>query len=357
MTAVPRMVPTLADDGAPRPLAEDAPLRVVDLRKVYGEGGKNPVAAVDGVSFDVAQGEVVGLLGPNGAGKTTTMRCASGLTVPTSGRVTCFGTDVVEDRRAVARKLGLLLEGTRCVYWRMTVRENLDFFAGLHGIRPADIRSRRDELIEVFGLTGKAKTAAAELSRGMQQKLSLACVLVRSPAVLLLDEPTLGLDVETTADLRRFIRNLATDGKAIVVSTHDMSLVESLCDRAVIIRDGSVVADDSVKSMMRLFHTKTLRVVLGGVFDAEDIAERTRGAAPVLSVEAGGSSTAVEFAIVDWAVFYTLVRELQRGGFEIQDITTKQSGMEDVFLRTIRGEGLDHTHLVDDEDDDEEDEL
>src|SRR5439155_19125801 len=168
-----------------------------------------PVTAVDDVSFRIDGHEVVGLLGANGAGKTTTIKCLCGLVLPTSGRMFIDGVSIPDHPRAAATKAAVVLEGNRNLYWRMTPRENIDFFAGLQGIDRRSGAVLREELLERFGLTDKARTPARMLSRGMQQKLSLACALARRTPVLLLDEPTLGLDVEISHELRGYLRELA----------------------------------------------------------------------------------------------------------------------------------------------------
>jgi ABC-2 type transport system ATP-binding protein len=207
------------------------------------------VQAIDGVSFAVAPGEIVGLLGANGAGKTTTIKCVCGLVTPTSGAIAVNGVDGVRARRAAAHHFTAVLEGNRTVYWRLSVRENLEYFAALRGLRPRAVRA-----VTRFGLDAKAETPALQLSRGMQQKLALACAVLPQTPLLMLDEPTLGLDVETSHELRTYLRDLAVrDGRAIVLSSHDMHVVKDICDRVVIINEGRVVADETIDEFYRLF--------------------------------------------------------------------------------------------------------
>jgi len=148
----------------------------------------------------VQKSEVVGLLGPNGAGKTTTIKCLAGLIKPTSGEIYLDGIDALRDQKRALGRVAAVLEGNRNIYWRLTPRENLEFFGGLQGLPLRRVRSYIDEheLLELFDLKGKVNTPARKLSRGMQQKLAVACALVKQTEVLLLDEPTLGLDVETS---------------------------------------------------------------------------------------------------------------------------------------------------------------
>ena len=170
-------------------------MSVEGLSKTY-RTRSGPVRALEDVTFSVGTNQIVGLLGANGAGKTTTIKSICGLVRPTAGRIVLDGVDALRSPRAAARRVAAVLEGNRTVYWRLSVRENLEYFAALRGLRRKDVRSRISELIERFHLEDKASTRAMRLSRGMQQKLALACAVLPATPLLLLDEPTLGLDVE-----------------------------------------------------------------------------------------------------------------------------------------------------------------
>ncbi|MCI2427563.1 ABC transporter ATP-binding protein, partial [Candidatus Acetothermia bacterium] len=184
-------------------------LAVKNLTKIYdGRRGKKTIA-VDDISFSIRKNEVVGLLGPNGAGKTTTIKCICTLINPTKGTINVNGTDAVKNSRTVLQKVTAVLEGNRNIYWRLSVRENLEFFAGLQGIPARRVQNYIDQLIELFQLKEKEQTPARKLSRGMQQKLAVACALVKQTDILLLDEPTLGLDVEISHELRFALKEMA----------------------------------------------------------------------------------------------------------------------------------------------------
>src|SRR6056297_3170111 len=173
MSQVPRRERQWEPDRSSDDTAAEAVLVVDDLQKTYGEG-EDAVRAVDGVSLTVRRGEVVGVLGPNGAGKTTTIKSILGLVVPSGGTVEVAGVDAHENPRGVYRHVGAMLEGARNVYWRLTVRENLEFFAALGGQDPSAARDRHDELLERFDLAEKADQPVNDLSRGQKQKVSLA---------------------------------------------------------------------------------------------------------------------------------------------------------------------------------------
>jgi ABC-2 type transport system ATP-binding protein len=308
----------------------DSILRVRNLRKRYG-GESDGVTAVDDVSFDVDRGSVVGLLGPNGAGKTTIIKSILGLILPTDGRVVIDGVDVHADTKRAYRHVGAMLEGARNVYWRLTVRENLQFFAALAGQRPAATRDRHDELLERFGLADKADTPVRELSRGMKGKVSLACTLARDVDVVFLDEPTLGLDVESSLELRAELRTLADEtGTTVLLSSHDMDVIEDVCDRVIIMSDGHVVADDTLDNLLDLFRTQSYSVQVAGEippeprqdlerrFDAADFERRGDRERFVVSV------TGDEF--------YELTDFLRANDHHLVSITSIEPDLEEVFL-------------------------
>ena len=314
--------------------AEPPAVVAEDLVKTYGSGAE-AVRAVDGVSFAVEPGTVVGLLGPNGAGKTTLVKCLLGLVVPDRGDARIRGVDGEQEPRRAYAAVGAMLEGARNVYWRLTVRENLRFFARLAG-RPAD-GERIDDLIDRVGLTEKADVTVNELSRGMKGRVSLACTLIRDTSVLFLDEPTLGLDVESSRRLQSELTRMATEeGRTVLVSSHDMDVVESVCDRVLIVNDGRIVADDSVENLLSLFRTGTYRITLDGdlpVETREELADR---------FEADGwthTGDRLSFdVIVAGAAFYDLIDRLRATGRTVLDVESTEPDLEEVFLAVTEEE-------------------
>lgn len=223
---------------------------VDELTKQFSAGSAETVA-VDDVSFSVNHGAIVGLLGPNGAGKTTLIKSILGLVTPTTGSVTVCGADIQTEPRVVYRHTSAMLEGARNVYWRLTVRDNLRFFTALQGRRPTALRGRYDELLDQFDLAANADTIVRELSRGMKQKVSLICTLAQGTELVVLDEPTLGLDLTSTVNLCRELRRLVQkESMTVLLSSHDMEVIEAICDRVIIMRDGTVVADDTVEELL-----------------------------------------------------------------------------------------------------------
>lgn len=211
--------------------------------------GSPPVHALRGVSFTVEAGEIVGLLGANGAGKTTLIKILSTLLLPTSGTVRICGADVVGRARNARRHLSVVFGGDRGLYGRLTARDNLVFFASLHGQSQA-LRSRADLALAEVGLAEHAGRAVETFSRGMRQRLHLASGLMLRTEVLLLDEPTIGLDVAEAMRLRATVRRIADSGTAIILTSHYPADIDALADRIVLLADG-VVTHDSRAAMFR----------------------------------------------------------------------------------------------------------
>ncbi len=207
------------------------------LRKQFGH-----VEAVRNVSLSAADGTVTGLLGPNGAGKTTTLRMLSGLMRPDAGTILVDGADVVADPIGSQRHMGLLPD-SRGLYPRLTPREHIRYFGELHGMAKGEIRERSDALLKRLGLEAIADRRVAGFSQGERTKVALARALVHGPRNVILDEPTNGLDVMSTRAMRGLIRGLKQDGCCVVFSSHIMQEVSALCDRIVVIAQGTVMAD------------------------------------------------------------------------------------------------------------------
>ena len=210
------------------------------------------VRALDGVTMKVPMGSVVALVGPNGAGKTTLIKILSTLLLPTSGRARVMGHDVVKEEREVRRNIGLVLTGERLFYYRLTGLENLVFFGSLYNIGLREVKERAAELLELVGLSRWANVPYMKYSLGMQRRLALARALIHDPPVLLLDEPTLGLDPVSARELRSLVR-MVSRGKGVLFTSHYMGEVEGLADYIYVIKAGRLVAEgtpDSLKSRL-----------------------------------------------------------------------------------------------------------
>ncbi|HZW28346.1 MAG TPA: ABC transporter ATP-binding protein [Trueperaceae bacterium] len=316
-------------------MPEASLIEVRDVRKAYRGAGRATVTAVDGVTFEVARGEVLGLLGPNGAGKTTTIKMACGLVHPDSGSVRVAGHDTRTDRLRAVRHVAAVLEGNRNLYWRLSVLENLVYFAGNRGRSPRETRRRAAELLERFGLSGKRDEVVAKLSRGMQQKLAIAVALLADTDVVVLDEPTLGLDVETGHEVRALLRDVAAEGRTVVLSTHDMPVVEELCRRVVVVSGGRVVTDALVDDLLNLFRSRAFRVSLAAPLAAE-AAARLRARYTLSASD--DTSFEVEFAAP--GELYRLMDDLRAAGAEVEGIERTTPRFEEVFRRLVQDGGV-----------------
>ena len=219
-------------------------ITVNNLTKIFGTQ-----KAVDGISFSVKQGEILGFLGPNGAGKTTTMRVAACYLPPTSGTVTVCGYDVMESSIEVRKSVGYLAEHNP-LYLDMYVREYLQFIGSLHNLKGKKLKSSVEKMIQLCGLSPEQNKKIGTLSKGFRQRVGLAQALIHDPEVLIMDEPTSGLDPNQIIEIREVIKNIGKE-KTVVFSTHILQEVEAICDRVVIINEGKIVADSKVAELIK----------------------------------------------------------------------------------------------------------
>ncbi|RXK50365.1 ABC transporter ATP-binding protein [Halorientalis pallida] len=309
--------------------AEPAAIAVEGLSKRFGSDD-DAVTAVDDVSLRIEPGSVVGLLGPNGAGKTTTIKSILGMVLPDAGTVRIQGIDVAENPRQAYAHVDAMLEGARNDYWRLTVRENLRYFATIGGVAPDSVADRHDRLLDQFDLAAKADEPVRNLSRGMKQKVSLASVLASDADVVFLDEPTLGLDVESSLTLRRELRRIVEErGLTAVISSHDMDVIEAVCDRVIIMNDGRIVADDTVTNLRQGFETSAFRLTSPDL-DADTLSA-VRQRFDVTDATAREGTTTVEVA-TDSDGFYDLTALLRERDVTLASVATVEPDLEEVFV-------------------------
>jgi ABC-2 type transport system ATP-binding protein len=215
-------------------------LDIVDLVKRYPTG----VEALRGVSLQIEAGEFFGLLGPNGAGKSTLIHCSTGLARPTSGAISVFGHDAIDDYEQARLAVGLAPQELN-LDWFLTVEESLDYHGGYFGMPRRERRERSRELLEAFSLTGKRDDRTRTLSGGMKRRLVLARALMHRPRLLILDEPTAGVDVELRLELWHYVQRINSEGTTILLTTHYLEEAEQLCDRIAFINEGQIVAQGS----------------------------------------------------------------------------------------------------------------
>ncbi len=217
---------------------------VQHLRKVYGQS-----TAVDDISFRVEPGEIFGLLGPNGAGKTTTISCLCGLLSPTSGSIRIAGVDILTGGVEARRELGVVPQEL-AVYLEISATENLEYWGGLQGLSRAELKRRVPEMLSRVGLADRAKEPVKRYSGGMLRRLNLACGLIHDPKVLLLDEPTVGIDPQSRVHVLEIIRERAAQGTAVLYTTHYMNEAEELCKRLAILDHGKIVTQGTLEELL-----------------------------------------------------------------------------------------------------------
>ncbi len=298
-------------------------LEAQNLRKTYRSRSQVFTAVAD-VSLKLAAGEVLAFLGPNGAGKTTTIKMIAGLILPDSGQVTVAGRNPHQDVRAL-RTIGAVLEGNRNLYWRLTPTENLEYFGVLRGLTRRVAQRHSRDLIERFELGDKQKSLVQNLSRGMQQKLAIAVALMHDPQLLLLDEPTLGLDVEATESVKRLVREIAAEGRAILLTTHQLDIAEELSDRVAVINRGEIVVEEPTAELIRQFSDSAYLIQLEQPLDSLRVSKITA---------LGATVEPQQVILRDPDILY-LVLEILRP-LPIVTMGRQQANLTDIFLSFVR---------------------
>jgi len=318
-------------------------IEIRNLRRVYKstEGiikrKVKEVIAVEDVSFDIGNGELFGLLGPNGAGKTTTVKMLTTLLIPTSGKATILGLDIVRDAEKVRPRIGFIFGGERGLYGRLSGLDNLRYFSSLYYVDSQVSRKRIPELIDLVGLEGREKEKVEGYSRGMRQRLHIARALLHDPEVLFLDEPTMGLDPIGARELRIAVKNLQSEKKTILLTTHYMFEADALCQRIAVINKGRIVALDTPDKLKE--NVQDLSVVEIEVFGmppeymekiknlnfVANVAVENRDQRQVLQVQTPHGPEAIPI----------LMENLN--GLRLGKVITREPTLEDAYVRLVGG--------------------
>lgn len=305
-------------------------VEVKNLSKDYG-----PIKAIDQINFTLNKGDVVGFLGPNGAGKSTTMKIITGFMAPTSGEARVAGFDVFENPMEVKKRIGYLPE-IPPVYTDMFVRDYLNFVAELKQVPRSQIKKNVERAIEKTHLQEVSNRLIGTLSKGFRQRVGIAQAIVSDPEVLILDEPTVGLDPKQVAEIRELIKELKGQ-HTIILSTHILSEVQAVCDKAIIINKGKIVAEDSIKNLEKLEKgTSVLKVKLRSPFDLK---AQFHGKSGILKI------TGDQF---DWDIQYDgqdqvhdeILNQLVMTKAGIIEFSPKRLDLEDVFLKLTYGKEI-----------------
>jgi ABC-2 type transport system ATP-binding protein len=323
--------------------SEDIVIDVKDLVRVYktGEGllrrKKKETLAVDHISFQVKKGELFGMLGPNGAGKTTTIKMMTTLLMPTAGTVSVLGHDVASDPYEVRKKIGLVLGGEKGLYYRISARQNLRYFADLYGVPLSERDKRVDDLLKRVDLADRADERVEDYSRGMKQRLHLAKGLINDPEVIFMDEPTIGLDPQAARDARRMIKELVDSGKTMLLTTHYMYEADELCDRIAVINKGKIVALDTPKGLKSLMKDMSIIEVEGfGIAEKEIESIRSMPGVRTVSANLGEEKQVLRVQVADAAEMLNPVSHKLEGS-KIIGVRIKEPTLEDAYLWLVEG--------------------
>ena len=300
--------------------ARERTLIARDLRKSYGE-----FQAVKGVDFEVYRGECFGFLGPNGAGKTSTMKMIYGAAVPTGGGLTVAGLDVTRRERDVKRRIGVVPQENN-LDDDLEVKENLLVYGRYFDLPKKAILRRAEELLEFVQLTDKADAEVEQLSGGMKRRLLIARALINDPEIVVLDEPTTGLDPQARHLVWERLRELAKEGKTLVLTTHYMEEAAQLCDRLVIMEGGRIVSQGSPAQLVEKHVSPQVLEFRSRDGSLEKLRE-------VVEAEADAVERAGESLLAYTADGDALMEKVRRSGIEVENTVYRQAGLEDVFLR------------------------
>ncbi|MDY0109850.1 MAG: ABC transporter ATP-binding protein [Candidatus Krumholzibacteria bacterium] len=300
-------------------------LKVQNLSKNFGD-----IRAVADVSFEVVGGRIFGLLGPNGAGKTTTISMIAGLVPPAQGSIRVDGIDLAADPAAVKQRLGVVPQEI-ALYEDLTARENIDFWGGIYGLRGRALAARRDELLAVVGLADRAREPVRNFSGGMKRRLNLALGLVHEPKLVLLDEPTVGIDPQARINVLAVVRDLAARGAAVLYTTHYLEEAESLCDELAIMDHGTIHAQGTIDTLKAELGEGSVLTVQGG-FAKETVAAVVERSAELRALEIDDGRALLNVPRGRAGVGAAL-EVLYNSGLQLSDVTIKEPNLQDLFLK------------------------
>lgn len=325
-------------------VVEEAPsypaIELKNLSKKYRIRGEAKwLTAVEHIDLVVPRGQVFGFLGTNGAGKTTTIKMICGLITPDSGSVRVNGYDVLHQRKQAMLQIGAVLEGTRNIYWRLSALENVMYFGRLKNFAGPKLRSEAERLLSELGLWERRHDRIRTFSRGMQQKVAIACALIADPPIVLLDEPTLGLDVQAAVTVKQWVKKLAREQhRTIVLTTHQLDMAEQLCDRVAIIRKGELLTDQPLVNLLS-FHKERYQIRIKSHVDSQLI-DIPSG----MSCKYEHDETLLTGTIEDQRTLYTLLNQLSALGVTLRSVAQVEPNLEEVFISMITQEKQGENH-------------
>jgi len=320
--------------------------RIFEERRRFSRSIKRRIVALDNVNLEIKEGELFGLLGPNGAGKTTLIKILTTLLFPTRGKAIVDGIDVVKDPKSVRKRINVVTGGEHSGYGILTVKETLWMFSQFYGIPGRIAKERINSLLKLVGLEDEANTKISKLSTGMRQKMNFARGFVSDPKIIFLDEPTLGLDVESSWELRHFIKRWIREkkGRTVLLTTHYMVEAEELCDRIAIINKGKILVCDTLPNLKRMVQKDVLYHLEIPLMDGKPDIESVPGVERVIfndNYEKG--VTEIKLMLKEDGVLSEVLRKVGSG---IKFLEKKEPSLEDVFIKLVGKsmEELDEKH-------------
>lgn len=310
-------------------------VEIDSLRKTFTKKDGQLFTAVQDLTLHIPQGQVFGFLGSNGAGKTTTIKMMCGLITPTTGTIRLNGYNVQKEHSHAMRQIGAVLEGTRNIYWQLTAWQNLMYFGRLKGAWGKSLEDRAKQLLQELNLWDRRNDIVSGFSRGMQQKVAIACALVANPPIVALDEPTLGLDLEATNTVKLWISQLAKEHKkTIILTTHQLDIAEAICERIAVINKGQLIADKPVHELLRLFHEEHYQIeVEGTITDRRILADSFFEPLQIRTTE---NTTIITGPVADQELLRIIINRLYELKFPLISVMRTKQTLEHVFVELIK---------------------
>lgn len=303
-------------------------LSLNNLSKTYGEK-----TVVDNISLNVKEGDILGFLGPNGAGKTTTIKMACGLIQPTAGDVTACNYSLKSNYKNYITQIGAVLEGSRNIYWKLTPVENMEYYAGIRGIRKKDIVKNIEYYLDIFNLKDKRNVECSKLSRGMQQKVSICCSLIHNPKVLFLDEPTLGLDVESVMLMEDVLKEIVANNRIIFLTSHDLKFVSNLCNKIIIINHGSIVLNENINFLRQYSQMVVYSIQVDHISNEE--LHKLKHISSAITISDNNKILDIRAELCTDEQIIDLLIELRKLNVKVLGVHKIERDLEDVFVDVI----------------------
>jgi ABC-2 type transport system ATP-binding protein len=306
-------------------------INISSLSKIYSSGKGRKVHAVKDLDLVIPAGCIFGLLGPNGAGKTTTIKMICGLVRPTAGRISVNSVDVEQKRSSAMLEIGAVLEGTRNIHWTLSAWDNVIYFGHLKGMWGKKLSNRAEQLLKEMELWDRRNDLVRIFSRGMQQRVAVACALIADPPIILLDEPTLGLDVQAARTVKQLIIRLAKDfHKTIILTTHQLDMAQAVCDRVAIIIKGQIITNQPLAELLDVFQQEHYQIKVGGKLPSE-LAQAFED----LFIEEKDGDTLISGAIFGQQSLYQLIERLHTFDLPLLSVNRVEPNLEEIFIHFV----------------------